>query len=234
MVRAQWHPVVCAMQDVGLGYERNRWAIQLGPLLRLWGSLTPSLSSIAQLAVPKTATSSSLDEFLVSEVAFAQQLVATVASSLSSLSDLVLGSGVLTPTVQVCQLSVYREQACRPYSCSVGCNLHGGRMKLACHNAVRECPEDVCLQELGGALLTNQVPVAWSEQWPGPEEPVAYCAATAHRAASVGAWVAVTLTGSLWTSPLNMAQLFNPGQSFLPANIAELAQSCTICISMYF
>lgn len=101
MVRAQCQLAVCAMQDVGLGYERNRWAIQLGPLLRLWESLTPSLSSIAQLAVPKTAMSSPLDEFLVSEVAFAQQLVATVASSLSSLSDLVLGSGVLKPTLQV-------------------------------------------------------------------------------------------------------------------------------------
>lgn len=67
------------------------------------------------------------------------------------------------------------------------------------------------LQELGKALLTNQVPVAWSEEWPGPEEALAYCAATAHRAASVNAWVAAMLTGSLWTTPLNLAQLFNPG-----------------------
>lgn len=95
------------MQDVGLGYERNKWAAQLGPLLRLWESLAPSLSSIVKLTVPETASKSPLDEFLVSEVTFAQQLVATVANSLSSLSDLLLGSGVLTPTVQVCTWPVY-------------------------------------------------------------------------------------------------------------------------------
>ena len=89
------------LQDAGLSFERNKWAVQLGPLLRLWESLTPSLASIVKLTLPKTASKSSLDEFLVCEVTFAQQLVANVASSLSSLSDLVLGSGVLTPTLQV-------------------------------------------------------------------------------------------------------------------------------------
>ena len=67
------------------------------------------------------------------------------------------------------------------------------------------------MQELGKALLTNQVPITWSEQWPGPEEALAYCAATAQRAASVYAWVSAMLAGRLWTSPLNLAQLFNPG-----------------------
>ena len=96
------------LQDVGLSYERSKWAVQLGPFLKLWDSLTPSLSSIVKLTVPKAASKSPLDAFLISEVAFAQQLVATVASSLSSLSDLVLGSGVLTPTVQVCSRPSFR------------------------------------------------------------------------------------------------------------------------------
>lgn len=90
------------LQDVGLSYERSKWAAQLGSFLKLWDSLTPSLASIVKLTVPRAASKSPLDAFLLSEVVFAQQLVATVASSLSSLSDLVLGSGVLTPTVQVC------------------------------------------------------------------------------------------------------------------------------------
>ena len=90
------------LQDAGLSYERNKWAVQLAPVLRLWESLTPSLASIVKLTLPNTASESPLDAFLVSEVTFAQQLVANVASSLSSLSDLVLGSGVITPTVQVC------------------------------------------------------------------------------------------------------------------------------------
>ena len=89
-------------------YEPKKWAVQLGPLLRLWESLTPSVANIIKLTVPKTASKSPLDAFLVSEVNFAQQLVANVASSLSSLSDLVFGSGVLTPEAQVCSKPCFR------------------------------------------------------------------------------------------------------------------------------
>ena len=91
--------MVSALQESALGYERSRWAAQLGPLLKLWGSLSPSIPNFAQLAVPSTG--SPLDVCLASEVSFAQQLVASVSASLSSLSDLVVQSGVLTPQVQV-------------------------------------------------------------------------------------------------------------------------------------
>lgn len=84
-----------------MGYERMRWAARLGPLLRLWESLLPSLPNFAQLALPITASSSPLDAFLASEAGFAQQLVTTVSTSLASLSGVVLGSTVLTPQVQV-------------------------------------------------------------------------------------------------------------------------------------
>lgn len=134
-----------ATQDVGLGYERNRWAAQLGPLFRLWESLTPSFSSITQLALPKTAASSSLDEFLVSEVVFAQQLVATVAGSLGSLSDLVLASGVLTPTLQVRsrRQSVYSAQT--HWSSCIACtDRHGARKKV------------LLAKQLGGFLPNSQ------------------------------------------------------------------------------
>ena len=67
-------------------------------------------------------------------------------------------------------------------------------------------------QELGRTLLGNHVPTAWSELWPGIDEPLAYCAATAQRGTSVAAWAANMLTGTLWIGPLNIAQLFNPGQ----------------------
>lgn len=94
----------CGLQESALGYERNRWAAHLGPLLRLWESLLPSLPNLAQLAQPPTAAHSQpLDLFLASEAAFAQQLVTAISSSLAGLSDLVTGAGVLTPQLQVWQ-----------------------------------------------------------------------------------------------------------------------------------
>ena len=99
----QTHPswLTGAWQESALGYERTRWAQQLGPVLRLWESFTPSLFKLSQLALPATSAGSLLDAFLSSEVAFAQQLVVTVGTSLASLSDLVQGAGLLTPQVQV-------------------------------------------------------------------------------------------------------------------------------------
>ena len=96
--------MICGLQESALGYERNRWAAHLGPLLRLWGSLLPSLPNLAQLTQPPTAAHSQpLDLFLASEAAFAQQLVTAISSSLAGLSDLVTGAGVLTPQLQVWQ-----------------------------------------------------------------------------------------------------------------------------------
>ncbi|KAL0047749.1 hypothetical protein WJX82_010930, partial [Trebouxia sp. C0006] len=158
--------LVTTSQESALGYERMRWAAQLGPLLRLWESLLPSLPNFAQLALPITASSSPLDAFLVSEAGFAQQLITAVSTSLTSLSDVVLGSTVLTPQVQ----------------------------------------------ELGRVLLTNQVPSVWSEVWSGPEQPLAYCAAAAQKATSLGSCVAASAAGRLWSAQLNLGHLFNPGR----------------------
>jgi hypothetical protein len=67
------------------------------------------------------------------------------------------------------------------------------------------------LQELGRGLLTNQLPSAWSELWSGPEQPLAYCAAAAQKAKSLGSWLAASVTGRLWSAQLNLGHLFNPG-----------------------
>ena len=87
------------MQDSALGFERSRWAAQLTPLLKLWQSLAPSLPQLATMLPPPS--DSPLNAFLASEVAFAEQLFTAVSSSISSLAELVLGSGVLTPETQV-------------------------------------------------------------------------------------------------------------------------------------
>ena len=68
------------------------------------------------------------------------------------------------------------------------------------------------LQELGHVLVTNQVPSLWSAHWSGPEQPLAYCAAVAEKASCLGSWLAALAAGRLWSMPLNLAQLFNPGQ----------------------
>ncbi len=97
--------MLTTLQDSALVYERNQWGLRLGPLLRLWESLAPSMPNFAQSTLPSTGTVSPLEAFLASEAAFAQQLVATISTGLSSLSDLVYGSGVLTPQVQVGAIS---------------------------------------------------------------------------------------------------------------------------------
>lgn len=69
------------------------------------------------------------------------------------------------------------------------------------------------LQELGRVLLTNQLPSLWSELWSGPEQPLAYCAAVAQKAGCLGSWLAASSSGRLWSAPLNLAHLLNPGQT---------------------
>jgi len=70
------------------------------------------------------------------------------------------------------------------------------------------------LQELGLVLLTNQVPCVWSELWSGPEQPLAYCAAAAQKATSLGSWLAASAAGRLWSAQLNLGHLFNPGDQY--------------------
>lgn len=76
---------------------------------------------------------------------------------------------------------------------------------------VAESKMRFALQELGRVLLTNQVPCVWSELWSGPEQPLAYCAAAAQKATSLGSWLAASAAGRLWSVHLNLGHLFNPG-----------------------
>jgi len=83
------------------------------------------------------------------------------------------------------------------------------------------------LQELGRVLLTNQVPCVWSELWSGPEQPLAYCAAAAQKAASLGSWLAASAAGRLWSAQLNLGHLFNPGDQRL-----HLYMACAVCLGL--
>ena len=90
-------------QSIKLAAEWQELAL-LGPLLRLWQSLTPSLPNFAQLAASMqtlAAAQSPLDACLASEVAFAQGLVSTVAAGLGGLAEVTLGSATLEPRLQV-------------------------------------------------------------------------------------------------------------------------------------
>ena len=112
------------MQDSALGFERSRWAAQLTPLLRVWQSLAPSLPQLTtMLPLP---SDSPLDAFLTSEVAFADQLVTAVTTNISSLAELVLGSGVLTPETQVRPHHIWRhhKSACTACGRRGDCKLH--------------------------------------------------------------------------------------------------------------
>ena len=85
------------------------------------------------------------------------------------------------------------------------------------------------LQELGHVLLTNQVPSLWSAHWSGPEQPLAYCAAVAEKASCLGSWLAALAAGRLWSMPLNLAQLFNPGQHCIWHAESAFVMSSILC-----
>ena len=112
------------MQDVAVGYEHSKWAVQLAPFFRLGESFGPLMARLSQLKLRAAAPTSPLDAFLVSEVAFTQQLVANLASDFSSLSDLVKGSGILTPALQVSNIPtiVYSSNTVDVSVTTLGCD----------------------------------------------------------------------------------------------------------------
>ena len=69
-----------------------------------------------------------------------------------------------------------------------------------------------CLQSLGENLLTNQIPSSWLDQWSGPDQPLQFCSAVANKAVNLGQWVAAASAGQLWSQPVNISDLFNPGK----------------------
>ncbi len=63
---------------------------------------------------------------------------------------------------------------------------------------------------LGNALVQGEVPAAWAAVWEGPEAPVTWMKAAAHRVAALGQWQQAALSGALLRAPLRLNELLSP------------------------
>lgn len=98
------------------GFDRERWALQLGPLLRLWERLVgPVKFALGQLDASAAARfrSSPLDTFVAMERAHGRSLVQAVARSLGGLARVLAGQEMLTPETQAAGLALLAN-ACPP------------------------------------------------------------------------------------------------------------------------
>lgn len=91
------------------GFDRERWALQLGPLLRLWERLLgPVKFALGQLDPAGAARfrASPVDVFVGMERAHGRGLVQAVARSLGGLARVLAGAEMLTPETQAAGLAL--------------------------------------------------------------------------------------------------------------------------------
>jgi len=85
-------------------YDREKWRIQLGPILDLWQQLTSSNSGLLQSSSRGSkggeSSGNSIDDFVLLESELSCQMCVTVDHSIASLKKVLFGSGLLTPSIQ--------------------------------------------------------------------------------------------------------------------------------------
>ena len=98
-----------ALQRTASAFDRAAWAAQLAPLVKLWDSLAASQPQMLHQAQPPAgaANAAPLDAFVAQEAAAARLLAAAVHGSLASLKQMLAGTAVLTPAVQVSCMNAF-------------------------------------------------------------------------------------------------------------------------------
>jgi dynein heavy chain 2, cytosolic len=95
-------------------FDREKWRVQLGPVLDLWQHLTSGSPGLLAKAKPSAAgrdsgansPSNSIDDFVGMENKLASDLCYSVDVLLSSLKKVLFGSGLLTPAIQTAAASL--------------------------------------------------------------------------------------------------------------------------------
>ena len=97
-----------ALQRTASIFDRAAWAAQLAPLMKLWDSLAASQPQMLhQQQQPAGAVNAApLDAFVAQEAAAARLLATAMHGSLASLKQMLAGTAVLTPAVQVSYMHV--------------------------------------------------------------------------------------------------------------------------------
>lgn len=86
---------------------------------------------------------------------------------------------------------------------------------------------DATTKAQGNALVQGSVPAAWSDVWEGPEAPVAWMKAAAHRIVALGRWQQAAASGNLLSMPLCLNELLSPS-FFLTALRQQTARQARV------
>ena len=86
---------------------------------------------------------------------------------------------------------------------------------------------DATTKAQGNALVQGAVPSAWCDVWEGPEAPVAWMKAAAHRIVALGHWQQAVLSGNLLSAPLRLNELLSPS-FFLTALRQQTARQAQV------
>ena len=78
--------------------------------------------------------------------------------------------------------------------------------------------------KLATSLLSHEIPIVWSSQWEGPEDPSIYLRTLIAKSLALGTWQEKGNRGSLLQEgPLDLSELFHPA-TFLNALRQETAR----------
>ncbi|XP_055023019.1 cytoplasmic dynein 2 heavy chain 1 [Boleophthalmus pectinirostris] len=80
------------------------------------------------------------------------------------------------------------------------------------------------VEKLATALLNQECPLKWQQDWEGPEEPMQYLRAVVARALAIKGWVERASRQALLSDTLDLSELFHP-DTFLNALRQETARS---------
>jgi dynein heavy chain 2, cytosolic len=161
-------------------FDREKWRLQLGPVLDLWQHLTSGSPGLLAKAKPSAAggagagrdaagsssapPSNSIDDFVGMENKLAADLCYSVDVLLSSLKKVLFGSGLLTPAIQ----------------------------------------------SAAASLLAGATPSEWSSRWEGPEKPQAWLSELVRKRMALLKWQTAASKGTLLEEPRSLGELFNP------------------------
>jgi len=179
-------------------FDRDKWRVQLGPVLDMWAKLSDgkSLSSASggrrrgKAARGKGGGDAAgagddgappTSEFVQMEEAMACKLCAAVENGIAALKKVLYGSALLTPAVQ----------------------------------------------SVAMALLAGNVPKPWSKTWEGPEKPMVWLKTLVTKRQALKGWVDKVAANGLLEAPLLLADLFRPG-TFLNALRQQTARELKV------
>jgi dynein heavy chain 2 len=91
--------ILTSTTDTGLRFNRERWSTELSPFIQLWQKLISGNNNIVDGKITTKPDSSPIESFVYMENQKAHRLAKIVNHALQSLSKVISGSALLTPSI---------------------------------------------------------------------------------------------------------------------------------------